>query len=114
MKVRFLQDESGDNGTITWKYRKGEVCTLDDLPSGEASAYRWQDMGVVEIIEEDAPTPEPAKAAPKAPEPAPEPAADVAEASAPAADDAEGESDAGDDASDDAKSTKRRGGRGKS
>lgn len=53
MRVQFLQNESGKNGQISWSYRKGEKVNAVDLPSGESSAYRWMDLNVVQVLEEE-------------------------------------------------------------
>lgn len=50
MRVEFLVDEAGQNSEINWSYKKGEIVDIADLPSGDASAYRWQGMNVLQIL----------------------------------------------------------------
>ncbi len=72
MRVQFLEEVSGFNGNITWRYRKGEKVDAEKLPSGEASAYRWLDMSVVRFLEDErAPQSSDAPASPVAAEEAP-------------------------------------------
>lgn len=59
MRVQFLADEQGSSGPNSWRFRKGQVVDVDKLPSGQASAWRWIDMGIAKQVPEEKPAASP-------------------------------------------------------